>query len=146
MNIYTIGFTQKRAETFFELLKQNKIARLFDIRLNPSGQLAGFAKKEDLPYFLFKLADGCLYNHIPELAPTEEILHQYRSDKDWVNYEKNFQALMDERDNFRFLRSEDFMKMPTVFLCSEPTAQQCHRRLVVERIALLWKGVEIVHL
>ncbi len=52
MKLYTIGFTQKRAEEFFELLRQNGIQRLVDIRLRPGGQLSGFAKQEDLPYFL----------------------------------------------------------------------------------------------
>lgn len=146
MRVYTIGFTQKRAETFFELLRKNGIGRLIDIRLNPGGQLAGFAKKEDLPYFLSRLADGCQYLHLPQLAPADEILKDYRTDKNWTKYVVRFQALMDERDYFRFLHRADFEKIPSCFLCSEPTADKCHRRLVVERIASLWEGVEIIHL
>lgn len=79
MKLYTIGFTQKHAETFFALLRQNGVRRLVDIRLNPGGQLSGFAKQEDLPYFLAHLADGCGYLHLPELAPTKELLTEYRS-------------------------------------------------------------------
>jgi hypothetical protein len=38
MRLYTIGFTQKCAETFFELLRQHDVQQLADIRLNPGGQ------------------------------------------------------------------------------------------------------------
>ena len=68
MKLYTIGFTQKKAEEFFSLLRNNRIERLVDIRLKPSGQLAGFAKQEDLPYFLRELSNGCQYTHLPILA------------------------------------------------------------------------------
>jgi uncharacterized protein (DUF488 family) len=48
MRLYTIGFTQKSAETFFDLLRQHGVQRLVDIRLNPNGQLSGFAKQNPL--------------------------------------------------------------------------------------------------
>ena len=70
MKLFTIGFTKKSAETFFELLRENGVQRLVDIRINPNGQLSGFAKRDDLPYFLSKLVPGCEYVHIAELAPT----------------------------------------------------------------------------
>ncbi len=146
MKLYTIGFTQKRAETFFERLRTNGVQRLVDIRINPHGQLAGFARQEDLPYFLRRLADGCEYVHLPELAPTKEILKAYRADKDWPRYEVRFEALMDERNIPAALRLEDFESRVCCLLCSEATPQQCHRRLVAERLAAHWPEVTIVHL
>jgi uncharacterized protein (DUF488 family) len=80
MKLYTIGFAQKRAETFFGLLLQHAVQCLVDIRLNPGGQLAGYAKQDDLPYFLRRLSAGCCYVHVPDLAPTKDILADYRSD------------------------------------------------------------------
>jgi uncharacterized protein (DUF488 family) len=84
MLLYTIGFTQKSAREFFNLLQTNQVKRLVDIRVNPGGQLSGFAKQEDLPYFLKELANGCGYVHLPLLAPTKEILKEYRADNDWL--------------------------------------------------------------
>jgi uncharacterized protein (DUF488 family) len=144
MKIYTIGFTQKRAKVFFELLRQNSVKRLVDIRLRPGGQLAGFAKQDDLPYFLSKLADGCQYIHLPQLAPTDEILNDYRSDKDWGKYAERFEWLMEERGVPGNLNQSDFEESYCL-LCSEPTAEHCHRRLVAERLASHWKNVEIIH-
>ncbi len=146
MKIYTIGFTQKRAEEFFELLRHHDIQRLVDTRLKPEGQLSGFAKKADLPYFLNRLANGCHYTHMSDLAPTKEILDSYRADKDWLAYEQRFEALMDERDIPSALERADFDSASSCLLCSEATADQCHRRLVAERLARHWPDVEIIHL
>jgi uncharacterized protein (DUF488 family) len=52
MKIYTIGFTQKTAEQFFNLIKDNGIEFVVDVRLNNSSPLAGFTKETDLRYFL----------------------------------------------------------------------------------------------
>lgn len=146
MKLYTIGFTQKRAETFFGLLKQHGIQRLVDIRLKPDGQLSGFAKQDDLPYFLHHLANGCQYVHLPVLAPTKEILETYRADKNWQEYERRFQALMDQRDIPNILSQTEFETTASCLLCSEATPEKCHRRLIAERLAKFWPDVEIVHL
>jgi uncharacterized protein (DUF488 family) len=145
MKIYTIGFTQKTAEKFFGLLRSNQIQRLVDIRLRPDGQLAGFAKKDDLAYFLRELANGCQYIQMPELAPTSEILDEYRKDKNWTRYLLQFHALMDERNIPKVLNQKDF-EASSVLLCSEATPEHCHRRLVAERMAAAWPDMEIIHL
>jgi uncharacterized protein (DUF488 family) len=146
MRLYTIGFAQKRAESFFGLLLQHGVRRLVDIRLNPNGQLSGFSKQEDLPYFLRRLAAGCQYVHMPDLAPTKEILTGYRSDSDWARYEASFEALMDERGIPEKLDRADFEESFSCLLCSEPTPEHCHRRIVAERLASYWPGVEVIHL
>jgi len=145
IKLYTIGFTQKRAEVFFELLRQHGIKRLIDIRVSPDGQLAGFTKRDDLPYFLDRLAGGCQYLHLPELAPTKEILKDYRSDADWPRYVIRFEALLDERGIPETLQRAVFEERACL-LCSEATPDKCHRRLVAERLAAHWQNVEIIHL
>jgi len=146
MKLYTIGFTQKKAEEFFSLLKNNQIERLVDIRLKPSGQLSGFSKQEDLPYFLRELSNGCQYTHLPILAPTKEILEDYREDHDWLRYVERFERLMDERHIPFSLGRMFFESERCCLLCSEALPEKCHRRLVAERLASFWKDVDIVHL
>jgi uncharacterized protein (DUF488 family) len=146
MKLYTIGFTHKRAEAFFELLRANGVGRLVDIRLNSGGQLSGFAKQEDLPYFLRELAAGCEYVHMMELAPTKEKLKDYHNDHDWVRYETRFETLMDERNIPASIDRRLFEQALCCLLCSEATPEQCHRRLVAERFARHWPGVDIIHL
>jgi uncharacterized protein (DUF488 family) len=145
MRLLTIGFTQKSAEQFFDLIVTNSVQVLVDIRLHPEGQLAGFAKRGDLPFFLRRLA-RCDYRHVPLLAPSGEILTDYRKDHDWSRYVRRFEALMDERRVPESLDRVLFEGNDCCLLCSEATPERCHRRLVAERMARVWKDVEIVHL
>ena len=145
MEIYTIGFTKKAAEDFFALLKQNGIRRLVDVRVSPSSHLAGFARRRHLVYFLRDLV-GADYVHEPVLAPTEELLKSYRNREiTWAEYEEAFLELLSQRrvDN---KISTDLFALRTVLLCSEPTPEFCHRRLVIDHLARHWGDVQAVHL
>lgn len=145
MEIYTIGFTQSTAEHFFRRLGEARVERLLDVRLNNSSQLAGFAKAKDLPYLLGELI-GASYEHEPLLAPTQQLLDEYKKRKgDWASYEHAFLALMADRRIAEVLSPADF-EARTALLCSEATAEHCHRRLVAEHLAERWPAVEIVHL
>jgi len=145
VEIYTIGFTQTTAEHFFGRLRAAGVQRLLDVRLNNSSKLAGFAKAKDLPFFLHELV-GASYEHEPLLAPTQELLDDYKKRKgDWSTYEAQFLQLMEHRQVEAVLPVTDFMK-PTALLCSEPTAENCHRRLVCEYLANHWSDVRPVHL
>jgi uncharacterized protein (DUF488 family) len=145
MKIYTIGFTQKSAQQFFDILANNGVQCLVDIRLRPDGQLAGFTKKEDLRFFLDRLI-GCDYCHMPRMAPEDEILKAYRADHNWLMYEKAFEVLMEVRCIPESLDKTLFEEKTCCLLCSEPTPEKCHRRLVAERLARFWNDVEIIHL
>ncbi len=145
MRLYTIGFTKKTAEQFFALLEANGIQRLIDIRVHPGGQLAGFSKKDDLAYFLSRLVD-CDYHHLLALAPSDEILSDYRSDSNWETYVQRFEALMDQRGVPEVLDRRLFEEKTCCLLCSEATADKCHRRLVAERFARYWPDINVIHL
>jgi len=144
IHLFTIGFTKKTAEAFFNRLSKAGINRVIDIRLNNVSQLAGFAKRDDLRYFL-KAICGIDYIHLPELAPTQEIMDNFKKKKgDWSIYEKAFLALLKQRKPEETLSKDLFDK--ACLLCSEDRPNHCHRRLVAEHLAEKWGGVEIVHL
>ncbi len=130
MHIYTIGFTKKNAETFFGFLKQSQVRTLIDVRLNNVSQLAGFAKRDDLKFFLTELC-GAEYVHMPELAPSKEIFNPFKKgDMPWEIYQDKFLNLIAKRNIERIVS-------PTLLdhgcmLCSEHKPHFCHRRLVVE--------------
>jgi len=144
MKIFTIGFTKKSARQFFEILRQSETKRIVDIRLNNVSQLAGFAKKDDLKYFLKEIC-GMDYIHLPELAPTQEILDEYKKKKgDWTLYENRFLTLMQERRIGETVSKEVIAE--GCLLCSEDKPQFCHRRLVAEYLKGQWGDVDIIHL
>ncbi|MBW2019348.1 MAG: DUF488 domain-containing protein [Deltaproteobacteria bacterium] len=145
MEVYTIGFAKKKARQFFSALRKAGIKRLIDVRLNNSSQLAGFTKRDDLSFFLEQLCDA-EYIHMPILAPTKDILDDYKNKKiTWQDYERRFMALMAEREIEEKVDKALF-DVPAVLLCSEPTADHCHRRLVSEYLKDKWGSIKIVHL
>jgi uncharacterized protein (DUF488 family) len=144
MKLFTIGFTKKSAEKFFTRLKDAGVKRLVDVRLNNVSQLAGFTKKEDLRY-LTKAICNIDYVHLPELAPTAEILDPYKKAKngDWDLYERQFLELMRSRHVENMQRE---LLDGGCLLCSEETPHHCHRRLVAEYLKEHWGDVEIEHI
>ena len=146
MTIYTIGFTKKSAEDFFELLKQHRVELMIDIRLNNKSQLAGFSKGSDLRYFLREIC-GANYVHCPEYAPTKELLSAYQAgNTSWSEYERVFDQLMESRKDYLSFLQKYSRFSRVCLLCSEPTPERCHRRLVAEKIAATDPSVEIIHL
>ena len=144
MRLFTIGFTQKAAERFFNILKNADVKRIIDIRLNNVSQLAGFAKRDDLQFFLKEICK-IDYIHLPDLAPTKEIMDAFKKKKgDWSVYRKDFIDLMAKRNIENKYKGKLFDG--DCFLCSETTAEHCHRRLVSEYLAGKWGDIEIEHL
>jgi uncharacterized protein (DUF488 family) len=146
MEIFTIGFAQTPAAEFFGKLKQAGVRRLLDVRLNNTSQLAAYAKRDDLQFFLRAICDAA-YEHEPLLAPTQDMLDAYKKQKGrWQAYEEQFLDLMAKRHIEQHLDRERFELVPTVLLCSEHTAEHCHRRLVLEYLGAKWPNVVAVHL
>jgi uncharacterized protein (DUF488 family) len=144
MKVFTIGFTKKTAQRFFDLLRTSGAKRIVDVRLNNVSQLAGFAKKEDLAFFLKEIC-GMDYVHLPVLAPTQEMLDQYKKQRgDWQTYEARFLELMRQR------RIEETLPRDVIgdgcLLCSEDKPHHCHRRLVAEYLRQHWGSIEVAHL
>jgi uncharacterized protein (DUF488 family) len=145
INLFTIGFTQKKAEQFFELLIKAGIKRVIDTRLNNASQLAGFSKNKDLEYFLRKIG-GIEYIHILDLAPTKDILDDYKKKQiNWTTYEDKFNQLMTKRQIEKKI-SPDILD-EACLLCSEALSHHCHRRLVAEYLQNQLKtSIKIHHL
>jgi uncharacterized protein YeaO (DUF488 family) len=83
--------------------------------------------------------------HLPELAPTKEMLEAYKKFKgDWSVYENEFLELMERR------RIETTLSMDVIdngcLLCSEDKPHHCHRRLVAEYLQGRWTQVAVQHL
>jgi len=144
IQLFTIGFTQKNAEKFFTILRKAGIRRVLDIRLNNVSQLAGFAKRDDLKFFLRELCQAD-YHHLPMFAPTEDILDAFKKNGgSWDAYVQQFLPLIRSRRIETLLPPEmlDF----GCLLCSEPTPEKCHRRLVAEYLKERISNLTVTHL
>ena len=141
MKLYTVGYSKKSAEEFFDLLRSNGVKRVVDVRRHNTNQLAGFTKKGDLAWFLDVIAD-IDYEHVLALAPSEDLMHAYRKEGlPYSEFAEKLRAQFDERE------------MPTkatfdhaALLCSEADPSACHRLVAAEYLAEKWSGVDVVHL
>lgn len=147
MVIYTIGFGKKNAEQFFGLLKKNQVQLLVDVRLNNRSQLAGFTKDGDIQFFLKEIC-GIEYAHALDLAPEKELLSGYQAKQiTWTDYVDTFTKLMESRGTYKQFINRFGTYDRVCFLCSEPTPEKCHRRLIAEMIAKDNPNtIQVVHL
>src|SRR5262249_23635445 len=134
--VATIGFTQTTARDFFERLTKSGVKKVIDVRLHNTSQLSGFAKADDLAFFLKRIGD-IEYSHQPLLAPTDDMLKAYKKEKgDWDVYQGRFLSLMAERQIENRLTPD--VLDGACLLCSEPTPHHCHRRLVCDYLNSKW--------
>jgi uncharacterized protein (DUF488 family) len=144
IKLYTIGFTGKPAEKFFNLLRDAGVKKIVDTRINNVSQLAGFAKGTDLKFFAKEIGNMS-YEHNIDFAPTKELLSRYRDKKmTWLEYEMEYLNLLDMR---KVAQKTDVEKLNEhCLLCSEHTPEKCHRRLLAEYLKHVKGEIEIIHL
>ncbi|HEY2609114.1 DUF488 domain-containing protein [Paraburkholderia sp. RL18-103-BIB-C] len=145
VRVATIGFAGKSAQNFFDLLKSAEVRTVLDIRLNNTSQLAGFAKKQDLPYFLEQLC-GAAYMEMPELAPEPDLLKRYQAKQlKWDDFTAEYVELIAKRRVESNLDVDLFRS--ACLLCSEHLPHRCHRSLAIEYLNAQWNGrMTITHL
>lgn len=144
--VFTIGFTKKTAEQFFKILNEQDIDLLIDIRLNNSSQLAGFSKYPDIEFFLNKICN-IEYKHDEKFSPSESTLSRYKKKEiNWTSYEVEFEETMNLRQIEKYISENYEIYNSVCLLCSEPTAEFCHRRLIADKFKKVFKNIEIVNL
>ena len=144
MTLFTIGFTGKSAEKFFELLQNSKATRVIDIRINRTSQFAGFAKEQDLKYFLPKLA-GMDYLVREDLAPDKDLLASYRNKElNWDLFSQNYRKLLDERGALPSLSLAEIEN--SVLLCSENEPEKCHRTILANLLVQIHPTLKVKNL
>lgn len=142
--LFTIGYTKKSAEKFFDLLKLNGVVRIVDTRVSNGSQLAGFAKSLDLQFFAHKIAQ-IGYRHFPEFAPTLELMRNYRKKKlSWEEYSAEYLKLLETREVIHNISIQEFSM--NCLLCTEHLPDFCHRRLLAEHLRSRFTDIEIRHL
>lgn len=143
--LYTIGYKGKSLRTFIGQLRDAAIDVVVDVRLRNTSHLLGYTKRDDLA-FLLQEGFGIVYQHHPGLAPTEEILLDYRKNRDWPAYQARFMPLMAERSSQETGRSILSRYRAPCLLCAEPNAEQCHRSLVADYWKTYVPDLSVVHL
>ena len=148
MIINTIGTNGKSAKMFFTLLIERNVKQIVDIRLYPASRFGGFSNENksgnNLGYLAREIAN-ISYVHLPELAPSVEMLKQYKKSAfSWDDYAEKYNGLIKNRRADE--KAIGVVNHNSVLLCSEAESDFCHRRLAAEYLQRAWTNVNIVHI
>ena len=143
MKLYTIGYSGKTAKELFGILIENKVRKVIDIRLKNANSYCFYTHKRDFPFLLSLV--GIDYEHKLEWAPERWLLDGWRDEKiAWSKYVVEFRKLIEERNILQGVKAENLDGC--VLLCSEMTADMCHRRLLAEYFQAKFSEIEVIHL
>jgi len=79
------------------------------------------------------------------MAPTSDILDDFKKKRiDWSKYVTRFNKLINDRKVEDIVTPHELNE--ACLLCTEPTPEKCHRRLIAEYLRDKFDRVEIKHL
>lgn len=141
--VYTLGYEERSVDGFLNKLLQAGIRRIIDVRANPVSRKYGFARSS-LSSLASKL--GFEYCHCPELGISSAMRREVETPSEFRElfgyYER--QILSTKADEVAKVAAL-MMSMPSVLVCMEKEAVDCHRSRLAARIAAL-TGLKAVHL
>ena len=135
MVIYTIGHSNHRWEAFKDLLMDNSIELLVDVRSRPVSRFAPFSNKSRLPDLLKEIGIG--YKFMGDSLggrPDDPSLYDENGKPDYrkMAVSEIFQNGLEQLVGL----AEEAV---TVMMCSEGDAAECHRRLLVGAALAEWE-------
>ncbi len=145
--IFTVGHSNRPIDAFLELLDENEIELLTDVRTVPRSATYPHFNKENLPGILGKHGIG--YLHLPSLGGlrkrTKDAPHSHNTF--WENASFRNYADYAETEAFRLGLHELTAlarKQRTCYMCSEAVWWRCHRRIITDY--LLAAGWQVKHI
>jgi hypothetical protein len=141
--VYTIGYEDRSVDGFLNKLIRTGIRRIIDVRANPVSRKYGFARSA-LASLAGKLGLG--YSHFPELGISSDKRKGVGTRSEFAElfryYERQIlPARVAEMANV----AEIMSATPSVLLCMEKEAVDCHRSHLATCIASL-TNLNLVHL
>ncbi len=141
--VYTAGYEGLTVDEFLDLLVQTGIRALVDVRSNPVARRYGF-HRSTLDRLCGKL--GIQYSHHLELGIPSHLRQdlQTQADRDRLFELYGQTTLTTEAGSIEAL-ARRLRESPTVFLCQEARACECHRSHLARALAGI-SGLPVVHL
>jgi uncharacterized protein (DUF488 family) len=142
--IWTIGHSTRTAEDFLELLAENQIELLADVRQFPTSQRVPWSKKTALASILRER--GIDYEHFHGLGGYRKPIARSVNTA-WRN--SSFRGYADHMSTSEFAESLNRLiarasEKRTAIMCAEAVPWKCHRSVLSD--SLLAHGVRVVHI
>lgn len=133
MPLFTLGYEGLDLDTFVQILLDNGVECLLDVRQRSQSRKRGFSKTA--------LADACAengigYRHLAVFGCPLDIRNAYRANGDWENYTAAFLEHLDEPDLKRAVANlaETAWDERYCLMCFEADENYCHRLFVARAV------------
>ena len=141
IKVYCIGSEEKTAEQFFELLKENKVKRIVDVRDYRELESVSFANAKDISYYL-KL--NCIsYERLPQLIPTSELL-SCKDNNSKAEFFRKYTKYILENNGILSLLTDELDG--TCFLGTDGDYKNCHRKIIIKELKRKESSIRVRHL
>ena len=144
MNLFTLGYEGLKLERFIEILNENQVDTLVDVRDYPYSRKPGFSQAA---LNLAVQSNGIRYIHVKALGAPKPIRDAYKQDGDWtrysIDYKRHLRSLPSDLNGVMRLAIEK----TCCLMCFEADANRCHRSYVAAELAKLSnRALRITHL
>jgi uncharacterized protein (DUF488 family) len=143
--IFTIGYEGRSFEKYLNILIQQNIKVLCDVRKNPLSRKYGFAKRT--------LQNACeslniKYIHLPELGIVSEKRKNLNSQEDYDNLFIDYEKVVLPNQSKAIMLIQSLIKTygRVALTCYEASPKQCHRTRVANAVHSLDEEIPIKHL
>lgn len=142
MEIFTLGYEGIGLNLFLQILRDNEIQTLVDVRQNPWSRKPGFSKAA------LKAAceaQGVAYIHVEALGCPTHVRNAYRQSGDWGQYTHAYEVHLAAQETEVQALHGRAQQERCCLMCFEADVDFCHRGFVAQAVEKLGE-VEIEHL
>jgi uncharacterized protein (DUF488 family) len=139
--IFSVGYEGKRRDNFIDLLDDNRITELVDVRHNAFSWNKDFSMKglsESLT------ACGIRYVNLPRLGAPKEIRVEIKENNDPEKFFLEYSAWLKSNTPYLDLLDVLARQKTTAMMCLEADYRNCHRKILGEK--LQERGYEVIQL
>lgn len=134
MPLFTLGYEGLSFQSYFEILEDNRVQILVDVRQNPLSRKPGFSKTA--------LGAHCerqniRYLHLQSLGCPLPIRNNYRENGEWEVYTRDYLAHLETQSAFLKDLAALVETQNCCLMCFEADANFCHRSFVAQALERL---------
>ena len=131
--VYTVGYEGLQIDGFLNILLEEGIEQVIDVRHNPISRRYGF-HKSTLSRLCEKL--NIKYRHVPEVGIPSELRANLQQPSDYIPLFQNYEREVLRAQPSAIKKIASWIKsQPSVLVCMEANPDSCHRSHLAAQIA-----------
>lgn len=129
--ILTLGYSNLDQREFLNVLQENSVEFVVDVRLSPYSRKHGFSKA----ILAESLADHRIdYQWLPQLGVPKFMRDELAETGDWAEFESRYREILDAQSDTLWQLAFRARQKVTCLICLEADPLECHRRIVADEL------------